>query len=306
MDESALGTLRFSSMGTTVEVHAQAAELETAGVVVQSLFHAWDDALTRFRPQSELSQLNRSAGQRFVASDLLFKAVATALHWAEATGGTFDPTLLYQIERLGYRETFEAILQAKLPPLGEPIRPGGDWRSVRIEPQWRTIALPEGVGLDLGGVAKGMAVDAALDALQEDGIFTALVNAGGDLAVRGLPQGADAWPIGMAGLPGEVIPLQRGAVATSGIERRRWLQGGAQRHHLLDPATGYPAETGLRTVTVVAGSCAEADVAATTAFLRGSAAGAEFLRQRGLSGLMVTGRGDVLRIGRWPGASEVN
>lgn len=288
-------------MGCSVEVHAPAAQIAQATGIVERLFAMWDAALSRFRPSSELSALNRSAGRAFAASDLLFRVVEAALGWATVTDGTFDPTLLLQIERLGYVRTFDEIeTGAPLAPLTEAIGPGGAWRAVVLDRGRRTIRLPVGCGVDLGGIAKGMAVDAALDALVAARIAPVLVNAGGDLAVRGLPDGSDAWPVAIASLPGKTIPLQRGGIATSGALRRRWLQGGAPRHHLLNPATGFPAASGLRTVTVVAPNCTEADVAATTAYLRGPQTGGEFLLSRGLAGLLIPETGSPIRIAPWP------
>ena len=292
-------------MGTMVEVFAPEDTLAPALGVVQRVFRSWDESLSRFRPESELSALNRAAGRPFAASELLFFVTARALRWAQMTDGTFDPTLLRQIELLGYRRTFAEIgTGGDVPPASCGVAAGGGWRLVELDPQRRRITLPDGVGLDLGGIAKGMAVDASLDALVSAGLGCALVNAGGDLAVRGLPPEGDSWPIGLEGVPGEVLLLRRGALATSGTRRRRWLQAGAKRHHLLDPATGFPAEHELATVSVVAASCEEADVAATTAFIRGPARGAELLAGLGFAGIFVTEAGDVTRAGSWPEGTE--
>jgi thiamine biosynthesis lipoprotein len=301
MAAGALAKAQFRAMGTTIEVHAPTPAIAASAARVERLFRDWDAALSRFRDDSELAALNRAAGRAFAASSLLFSVVHAALWWARETGGTFDPTLLQQMEQLGYHRTFADVAAAQpLAPLAGVLNPGGAWRAIVLEPERRTIRMPQGCGLDLGGIAKGMAVDAALQALQAADIETAMINAGGDLAVAGLPPGSDAWPVEVADLPGEVVPLQRGAMATSGTSRRRWMQGDRLRHHLLDPATGYPAESGLRTVTVVAGSCAAADVAATTAFLRGPDAGTAFLRQQGFAGLLIPAEGTPIRIEPWP------
>lgn len=235
-----------------------------------------------------------------MASELLLQVVLRAIAWARTTDGVFDPTLLPQIERLGYTRTFSEIERAPLPPLDAAPTPGGAWRAVDIDPGRRIVTLPCGAGFDTGGIAKGMAVDAALEALVREGIETALVNAGGDLAVRGLPEGHDAWPVGLEGLADGVILLERGAVATSGPRRRRWLQGDVERHHLLDATTGYPVQGELATASVIASSCEEADVLATTVFCMGVAAGEKFLAARGRAGLFVTSDGRRLRAGFWP------
>ncbi len=301
MSLASIGRAEFRAMGTTVEVHASAPDLARASARVERLFRAWDDALTRFRDTSELSALNRAAGRPFAASELLFRVIAAALQWARETQGTFDPTLSHQIERLGYRRTFEDIeREGPQAPLKASIEPGGAWRSMILDPARRTIFLPAGVGVDLGGIAKGMAVDAALVSLREAGFEAALVNAGGDLAVYGRPPCSDGWPIAVAEVPDEVVALTHGAMATSGIARRHWIQGDTQRHHLLDAASGYPANTSLRSVTVAAQTCEAADVAATTAFLRGAHGGAAFLRQQGMAGLIVPEDGPPIRVEPWP------
>ncbi len=294
-------SVAFDAMGTTVEVHAPTEQIAAALRTVRTVFRTWDESLSRFRPESELSALNRAAGRWFAAGELLFSVVSRAIWWADTTGGTFDPTLQRQIEQLGYSRTFAEIgTGGALPPLAAPVTGGGGWRLVELVPERRQIALPPDVGLDLGGIAKGMAVDASLEALAAAGIGVALVNAGGDLAVRGLPPGSDGWPVGLEPLPGEAILLRRGALATSGTLRRRWHQGGVARHHLLDPSTGYPAAQPLATVSVIAASCEEADVAATTTFIHGLAEGAAFLTSRGLAGLLAAETGDVVRAGPWP------
>jgi thiamine biosynthesis lipoprotein len=126
------------------------------------------------------------------------------------------------------------------------------------------VALERGYRLDLGGIAKGWAADRVLARLREAG--PALVNAGGDIAAAGAE-----WPIGIDTPEGTTtVALERGGLATSGRDRRRWLQNGAARHHLIDPALGLPAEGDLLTVTVAAASAAEAEVLATALFLAGS------------------------------------
>lgn len=293
-------------MGTRIELFCPQGVLPGALDTVRGLFTAWDLTLSRFREDSDLSRLNRSDGRAYRASKLLFRVLSEALRYARETDGSFDPTLLAQIEGLGYKSSFERIEAGEeVPSLAGAISSGGGWRGIRLEHVTGLITLPSGVGVDLGGIAKGMVVDAAVALLRERGIDAALVSAGGDLRVLGLPPDQDAWPIGLEDVPhSPAVPLREGALATSGTTRRRWRQDGVMRHHLLDPASGYPVESGLRTVTVAAGSCVAADVAAKTAFVRGPEAGKRYLVTHGLAGLLVFSDGRLEPVGPWPATFE--
>ena len=128
------------------------------------------------------------------------------------------------------------------------------------------MTLETGFRLDLGGIAKGWAADRVLARLLRTG--PALVNAGGDVAAAGRP-----WPVGLETPEGTItLQLEGGGLATSGRDRRRWLQDGEERHHLIDPASSRPAEGDLLTVTVAAPAAAEAEVLAKALFLAGDAA----------------------------------
>jgi thiamine biosynthesis lipoprotein len=285
-------------MGTEISVLAPLERIEPAEKAVRALFDEWESALSRFRPESELTRLNARAGRPIAVSSLLNDEVASALAGARATRGAFDPTLLPDLVRLGYDRTF-ADLPADASASRRPPFFGGQWHGIRLDSDRRRILLPPGAALDVGGVAKGMAVDAALDRIEiELGIGTALVDAGGDLAVRGLPPGQKTWQVA---IEGTAIPvaLRHGALATSGSGRRRWLQGGVQRHHLIDPRTGEPAASGLSSVTVAAATCRQAEVGATAVFVLGATEGTALLERHDLAGLLVGSRG-IETVGRWP------
>jgi thiamine biosynthesis lipoprotein len=286
-------------MGTDVDVLIPAGREASVAVVI-AVFDAWTRRCSRFDVGSELSRLNAEAGRPVIVSAGLFDAIATAIDAARATDGIFDPTVLHRLEELGYDRTF-----AQVAAEGSAVAPSAgpwseSWRSVRHDRATRTVELPEGVGLDLGGIAKGMAVDAAVDALRVAGATPAAVDAGGDLAVIGTPPGEPDWRIAIETRDGgDVVALQHGALATSSIERRRWTRGGSEVHHLIDPRTGRPAATGIASVTVAARRCAQAEVAAKTALLLGPTDGAVFLRCLGLSALVVGVDGGRHRVGRW-------
>ncbi|HEV2954092.1 MAG TPA: FAD:protein FMN transferase [Candidatus Dormibacteraeota bacterium] len=290
----------FPCMGTVVTVLAPAAAFEHALKLVETLFENWDLCFSRFKTESELSRLNRSAGVETAVSPLLFLAAAKAMTAAEISDGVFDPLLLDQMLRCGYDRTFTDI-PTNGPALDAQAHPGGAWRGMRLDPARRTVRLPAGTGMDLGGLVKGMAVDAALTGLRRAAVACAAVDAGGDLAVMGLPPGLDSWPIEIeTGWKKEVVPLRRGALATSTVGKRRWNRGGVAQHHLIDPRTGSPAESGVWSVSAAAPTCAEAEIAAKVALILGSEAGCQFLESNRWAGLITSATGESHRAGGWP------
>jgi FAD:protein FMN transferase len=282
---------------------------EAALAAVPGWFAAWERTLSRFRDDSELSRLNRRAGAGWVpVSQTLYAVTAAALEAAQTTGGLTSPTLLGALERAGYDRDFAAIgaepareeagRHAPARGVAHAARPDA-WRGVRLDPRRRAVALPRGVRLDLGGIAKGWAADVAARRLAAHG--RALVDAGGDIAVSGARADGTSWPVAVAdprtqGGELDLLLLSAGGVATSGRDHRRWLQAGAERHHIIDPRTGAPAVTDLLAVTVVAPSARVAEAAAKVVLILGKSAGLEWLAARPeLAGLLVTERGNVIR-----------
>jgi len=233
---------------------------------IQCLFDEWERVFSRFRPESELNRINRDPSEVVIVSRLFAHALRTALRAAVSTDGLVDPTLGAAVEAAGYDRDFSLLGDDERPP--GPASPGR-WRSLRLA--GRLLSRPSGTMLDLNGVVKSLAVDAALELVSGSG----LVSAGGDVAVRG---GA------VVGLPGEgSLRVLQGGIATSGTTKRRWNRGGALQHHLIDPPAGRPAESRWDEVTVAAGSCVAADVAAKAAFLL-SDDGPAWLDERDLAG----------------------
>ena len=250
----------FPAMGTDVELLLDAPDQPLAAAALRAAedeFHRLESLLSRFRPDSELARLNRD-GEIVAGPDLL--AVAQLAVEARARSeGRFDPTIHDALCAAGYHSTFAEIALA-----GGPEEPaaGPCNGSVTIDPTRSSITLGRGVHIDLGGIAKGFAVDRASELLSTVG--PSLVNAGGDIAATG------EWIVGVE-TEGEPLALALidGALATSGRDRRRWLRDGEERHHLIDPSTGRPAESDLLRVTAFAATAVEAEVIAKTRFLAG-------------------------------------
>lgn len=293
--------VRFPAMGTEVVVLTAGRAPAGAVARVRGLFALREEALSRFLPTSELSRLNRSAGRAMEVSPLMLETVDAAIRAAAATGGAFDPTLGRQMAAIGYDRPFglpRRVTVLGMPPAG----PGGGWREIAVDPARGTVTVPVGTALDFGGIAKGMAVDAAARLLDDAGVDAALVSAGGDIRVAGTRVGD--WQVELTDTPAPwQITLSEGALATSSSSRRTWIQDGIRRHHLLDPRTGAPADSGLRSVSVAARTCRQAEVAAKAAFVLGADRGEAFLRALGLPGLLTPTAGAPIPVGTWP--SEV-
>jgi thiamine biosynthesis lipoprotein len=299
---------RFRAMNTEVAALVVTTEGEDDAVAaladVEALFARVEATLSRFRPDSELSRLNRQPGEPFRASPLRFAVVAAALETARATGGVFDPAILGALVAAGYDRTFEEVPPARDGPAVFPTGPRPTWRDVRVDPATSTILLAEGVGLDLGGIGKGWTVDRAAERL---GSFPGFgIDAGGDLYCRGARADGQPWTVGIAD-PNQpdrdlaVLAVRDGAVATSTVTRRRWQRAGAMLHHLIDPRTGRPARADVFAATVLADSVARAETLAKVALLLGSRDGLRFLdRQADAAGLLMLGDGRLARSARFP------
>jgi FAD:protein FMN transferase len=269
----------FGSRCTVIVADADPAVAAVAAATTRRRLEAWHRQFSRFEPDSELSRLNASDEETVAVSPLMRRVVETGIQSARATGGLVDPTLVTQIERAGYHSHYEgpglplveALAQA---PARRPGRPSSqaDWRLVRTDRRTGSVTRPAGVRIDPGGIAKGVFADEVAAALAGHDAF--VVDCGGDLRLGGswAPEREVhvASPFEDAVL--HTFGLRVGGVATSGIGKRSWIDpDGRVSHHLLDPASGRPAFTGIVQVTALAPTAAEAEMLSKAALLRGPA-----------------------------------
>jgi thiamine biosynthesis lipoprotein len=275
---------RFEAVGTTCELFVDCEESAPARLALLAAHGEvlrLESLLSRFRPDSELSRLNRE-GRLQVGPELL-ELVQLALAARDRTGGRFDPTVLPALVAAGYDRSFDAIAADGDAVHTTPARCGG---VVRIDAGTATIELDPGVELDVGGIAKGWIADRLCRRL--DAYGPALVSLGGDLAMS-RPPASGAWPVGIDAPGGRfTVALERGGLATSGRDRRRWLRAGEERHHAIDPATGRPSATDLVRVTAIAGSGVEAEVCATALLLAGETSAHDQADRLGIACVLVT------------------
>ncbi len=259
-------------------------------------------AWSRFLPESELSLLNATGGGRpVVVSPSTFALISHAVDAWRHTEGRFDPTGLVALASWGYDRTFDDVVSGGAGVTASDrasaqalVGCGG----IGLDPIVRAVTLPTGLNLDLGGIGKGYAADLVAQELMDAGARAACVDLGGDLRVMGPGPYDDAWEttFDSPDLADRIGRLRfgHGAVATSTRLRRRWRRGDVMLHHLLDPATGAPADSGLTTVTVIAGDAWWAEVLAKAAFVAGPVAGVRLLEQSGVEGLLVADDGTVI------------
>ena len=249
-------------------------------------FRHIEDCCTRFNPQSESMQLTARIGVSVPVSPVLYEAVAFALAVAEESGGAFDPTVGYTMQARGFNREYSTgqVVQTD-------IEPGGDvsYRDVCLDPERKAIALLRPLILDLGAVAKGLAIDMAAQELRSFPSFA--INAGGDLYLGGFNPEGSPWSIGIRhpreddALIDTVVVSNR-AVCTSGDYERR-NSGEDKGHHIIDPRTGASAHA-VASVTVVAQTAMLADALATAAFVLGPENGIQLLERMGVDGLIVS------------------
>ena len=224
-------TASFRALGTTAAVTvADGQALSEALEIVQDELRRIDEACSRFRDDSELASLNRSAGRPFVASPLLLEALTVALHAAARTDGDVDPTVGRSLGALGWDRDFTVVVARREAPRLR-IVPAAGWKRVRIDRAHRTVSIPARVEIDLGATAKALAADRCARAVHTATGSSALVNLGGDIALAGAaPEGG--WPIRVTDdhrsdvtAPGQTIALACGGLATSSTTVRRWRTG---------------------------------------------------------------------------------
>jgi thiamine biosynthesis lipoprotein len=314
--------IEFRAMGSQVLAAVESADPEVARLLaeVPRWFAGWEQTLSRFKEDSELSQLNGigSISAPVPVSDTLWRVLELSLQAARYTRGLVTPTVLNALEADGYDTGFDVMTPGALSDSpahragtngnqyaaqeaqkqAQPDLPSPgmmSWHKIRTYPETHTVRMPRGVRLDFGGIAKGWAADEAAGRLAKYG--PAVVNAGGDIAVGGPPLHGSGWLIGVDAptFPGfpqdapiELLCIRSGGVATSGRDYRRWQQGGEWHHHISDPRTGSPVNTDLLAATVVAPTACMAEIGAKVALLLGGARGLEWLEARpSLAGLLV-------------------
>jgi thiamine biosynthesis lipoprotein len=298
--EPLMRTRTETIMGTFVEIKAvvgkrSVEEVDSAVAAAFDAVRRVDSLMSAYKEDSEVSEINRRAASEPVhVSPETCEVITKALEISRASAGSFDITVMPLLEIWGFARGREkavpsqAQIEAKLRCVGYDFI---DLDEAKCEIRLRN---PE-AKIDLGGIAKGYAVDAAVKTLRKNGVNAALVNAGGDLYCLGSKGRAKGWriavkdPVNEDGLLG-YIELTDRAIATSGDYQNYFIAGGVRYSHIFDPRTGYPSTSGPHSVTIAAETCVDADGLATAVFVLGSKHGIELIEKlAGVQALIVSG-----------------
>jgi FAD:protein FMN transferase len=232
-----------------------------------------EQRFTRFTDTSELAELNRSTGDWFRVSDEMFSVLQDALRLANETNGLFNPAILPALKLAGYDRSMDEIKNYPSTAGAVQVMELQDFRTIVLDPEMHTVCLPDGMQVDLGGIAKGWIAEQAAHKLALYSQACA-VSAGGDMFLVNHPEDMPDWEIGLEDPihPDRNLALLHvapGAVATSAITKRRWQYNGRPQHHLIDPHTGKPAVTEWLSVTVWAERAVDAEVFAKALLIGG-------------------------------------
>jgi thiamine biosynthesis lipoprotein len=301
-------------MGTVVTIHivgagapVDRAAQHRAAERALGWFREVERVCSRFEPTSEVSQLSSRVGEPVQASPMLFAATHFALAVAQETDGAFDPTLGSLLEAAGFNHEHRSGWPVRIAPVsnGETT-----FRDVELDAETQTIMLRRPLLLDLGAVAKGLAIDMAAKQLTDDGHQSFAVDAGGDLYFAGTNAEGEPWSVGIRHprREGEVIESLRvsdTAVCTSGDYERRASSEGPIEHHIIDPRTGSSA-TRCASVTTLTSSAMVADALGTAAFVLGPIEGLALLERHGIDAVIITPELERLATVGVPAASGVH
>jgi FAD:protein FMN transferase len=293
--------IEFYAMGTAIQVTLDGQTPSGAEALrqVPLWFEEWEQCFSRFRPTSELSRFNRSAGKLFQFSELFWQVLLLSLKAEKQTNGMVTPAVLNPLLAAGYLTSFQpgSSFQMEGDTLQEIDKPLSD--QITLYEDHRAGILSPGISLDFGGFAKGWAAHQAM--LQLSSFGPVMVEAGGDISISQPPLDQPGWPISIEnpfGVEQDEIQLtiHSGGVATSGKNRRKWKKNGAWMHHLIDPRYGRPSDSDVLTATVIGPDVIQSEMAAKMIFLSGSHDGLNWLEnQPGFSAMIYLDNGQTMQ-----------
>lgn len=304
-------------MGTFARIVAVAMDREKADKCIEAGFEQLemvDNSMSDYKPESELGRINREAFEKEVeVSDAVFEVLKKSISYSKKSGGAFDVTvgplvdLFREAKETGIKPTQEQISEVKKKVGFEKLKLDKEKRTIRF--------LVDGMRIDLGGIAKGYAIDNAINAMQKGGAIGGMVDVGGDIRCFGAPpNGRETWLIGLQDPSIEsedlsldkyllVLKLNDRAIATSGDYRRFVMVGAEKYSHIIRPAAGESAKE-LSSVTVISESGIDADAMATAVSVLGAEKGLKLIEKEPKAEAILITAGPEYRIIKTSGAEK--
>jgi FAD:protein FMN transferase len=287
---------RFPSMSTIVQISINHELFANDMMPIYKLFELIEDTCSRFRSDSELSQLNQQVGKEVKVSGEMFSILSAAIRFYEETEGIFNPNVLSVLESHGYSKSIERIKGKEL-----AISFPSSVATINSQPftlNESNLSVTLLSKIDLGGIAKGWVIDRATQLLERLGY--GFINVGGDIRIFGsLPRPLNIGiesPFAVEEMISS-IQVEKEALATSTTMKRKWLMNGQWQHHLIDTKTGKPSESTIVSATITAPTALEADVWAKTVLLLGEQKGQEWIARKGVTSVLITSDGSIWRGG---------
>lgn len=284
------------AMDTVMELTPYGAAAEEAGVLAEARIQELEALLSVTQEGSDIYAVNHSGGKAVQVSEDTATLLENALRVCRQTDGALDISIYPVVKAWGFTtgeyqvpdaETIQVLLSHV------------DYSAVQFQPETRTVALPAGMEIDLGSIAKGYAGDQVMDIFRAQGVTSAFISLGGNVQVIGSKPDGSAWRIGIQNPQGEgnagVLEVVDQAVITSGGYERFFEQDGETYWHIIDPVTGGPAKNGVISVTVVGDSGMLCDALSTALFVLGTERAAEYWRTYGgFDYVMIMEDGEIL------------
>lgn len=287
-------TEQFFAMDTIMSISARGFSVAEAISEAKEEIYRLESLLSVTDPGSDIATINSETGHAVIVSNDTAAIVTKANEMANLTGGAFNIAMYPILRSWGFTTGDYSIpSEDTLSELLSNI----DYSKISVKAD--TVTLPQGMEIDVGGIAKGYACDAVKEIIVNKGIKTAIINLGGDVQLVGSRPNGSAWRIAIQdpngdGYLGTISAIDKAVITSGSYERYFVGADGKTYHHIMDPATGRPAQSGLLSVTVVSDSAYKADALATALFVMGREKAIELWREQGdFELLMMTTRGDV-------------
>jgi thiamine biosynthesis lipoprotein len=284
-------------MGTLVEMRIYGSQKVLNGAFDH--LKQLDEMMSRTKRGSEVYKINQEAGHDWVSvSRDTYQVVEAALRYAKLTNGMFDPTIAPLVDLWGIGTSHPQIPEAAALKAAQNLI---DYQAVKLNAKESQVKLSKaGMGLDLGGIAKGYAADSVVAYLRNNGVKSGFVSLGGNVYVIGTKPDGSPWRIGIQdpfaerGVHTAVLEVKDTSIVTSGPHERYFIRDNRRYHHILDPTTGYPADNCLVSVTIVSPCSMTADALSTGIFLLGKTRGLALLEGLdGVEGILITSNRQV-------------